>query len=260
MNNLRLFLIAAAFMASSNEVSLAALKEVPYPAIKVELAEAFTPDEAYEKTRKALQDAVAKKDAQALFSLVGPSFVWLSQGALSDQFDVGREALHNFKVVLGFRAFGKDQDSAPADTTWAALAEFAAEKTWYVAGTNLVCGPISATIADDSVFERASQRIGADESVVWYFTIADTVATATPADTGAPVGRMGQVALPVLNTYPATPEGQSGPPPTHLQVLLPSGRNGWIPISAARPLATDRLCFAATSSGEWKIAAFDQAQ
>jgi hypothetical protein len=112
---------------------------------------------------------------------------------------------------------------------------------------------------DEKVFESAKQRIGADASVEWYFTVADTNATTTPAGTGAPVGRVGQVALPVLRSYPPASEG-SARPVTHLQVLLPSGKSGWIPLSAARPLVTDRLCYAATPDGTWKIAAFDQAQ
>jgi len=113
---------------------------------------------------------------------------------------------------------------------------------------------------DDTAFETARQRIGADDSVEWYFTVAETTAaTAAPTDAGSPVGRVGRVALPVMNVYPQAPEGQPGPPVTHLQVLLPSGRSGWIPISAAFPLATDRLCYAATPDGTWKIAGFDQA-
>ena len=103
-----------------------------------------------------------------------------------------------------------------------------------------------------------SSRIGADDSVEWYFTVADTNATATPAG-GAAVGRVGQVALPVLKTYPALTEGATRPV-THLQVLLPSGKSGWIPLSAARPMVTDRLCYALTADGTWKIAAFDAAE
>jgi hypothetical protein len=61
---------------------------------------------------------VANRDTQALFSLVGPTFVWVSQGGLVDQFAFGRDALHNFKVVFGFREPGKDvedQINRPSD-------------------------------------------------------------------------------------------------------------------------------------------------
>jgi len=42
-------------------------------------------------------------------------------------------------------------------------------------------------------------------------------------------------------------------------VLLPSGRTGWVPVAAVRPLDADHLCYARTPSGDWKIAAIDQA-
>jgi hypothetical protein len=261
MRSLIVSATAAVFIVAAETASLAAVREIPYAAVKVELAKAYSPDAAFEKMRKAFADAVATKDAQAFAALVGPTFVWMSQGDLSGQFDLGRDALHNFKVVFGFREAGKDTDGVVADGPfWDTLEEFAADKTFYVAGNNLVCGPTAATILDEDAFERTKQRINADDSIEWYFAVAETAATATPAGTGAPVGRVSQVALPVLSVHPPTPEGQPGPPPTHLQVLLPSGKRGWIPISAARPLMTDHLCYALTPAGDWKIGAFFQAE
>ena len=37
------------------------------------------------------------------------------------------------------------------------------------------------------------------------------------------------------------------------------GGGAWVPVAAVRPLAADHLCYARTSSGDWKIAAIDQA-
>jgi hypothetical protein len=76
---------------------------------------------------------------------------------------------------------------------------------------------------------------------------------------GAPVAKVGIVALPLLSFYPPEKEGAPPPPPTHFEVLLLSGRTGWVPVAAVRPLAADHLCYARTSSGDWKIAAIDQA-
>ena len=250
---------AAAFMAATGVASHAAMKEVPYPLVKLQLDEPYTPDAAFAKMRNSFADAVAKKDAQALFSLVGPTFVWLSQGQLHNQFDPGRDALHNFKVVFGFRDFGKDADTPVADgPNWPALAAFAGDKYFYRGTDTLVCGPTGATIADDRIFDTAKQTIGADDLVEWYFTVTETAATATPTDGGSTVGRVSQLALPVMDVYPSSPVGQSELPATHLRVLLPSGKSGWIPISAAVPLVTDRLCYAVTADGSWKISAFDQ--
>jgi hypothetical protein len=260
MRGLVISATAAAFMVATNVASLAAMKEVAYPAVKVKIDEAHTTDAAFAKMQKSFADAVAKKDTHALFSLVGPTFVWMSQGEINGQFDFGRDALHNFKVVFGFTEYGKDADGGVADGPyWDTLSAFAADKDFYAAGDTIVCGPRGAVVEDDSVFDSAKQKIGADDSVEWYFTVADTAATATPTG-GASVGRVGQVALPVMDMFPPTPEGQPAPPPTHLQVLLPSGKSGWIPISAALPLVTDRLCYAHTPDGGWKIAGFDQAE
>jgi hypothetical protein len=259
MRNFLISAIAAALMAASGTASTAAVRELPYPAVKVAVAEFFKTDAAFDMMRKSFADAVAKKDALALFGLVGPTFVWIAQGQLAEQLDLGRDALHNFKVVFGFREHGKDTDGpVPDGPFWDSLQAFAADETHYAAGGALACGPTGAAIVDDKAFEVAKQRIGADDSIEWYFTVADTDATATPAG-GAPVGRVGQVALPVLKTYPALSEGATRPV-THLQVLLPSGKSGWIPLSAARPLVTDRLCYALTADGTWKIAAFDAAE
>ena len=260
MRGLLIYATAAAFTVATAISSHAAMKEVPYPLVKLKLDEAYTPDGAFAKMQKSFADAVAKKDSQALFALVGPTFVWMSQGELHNQFDLGRDALHNFKVVFGFRESGKDADGPVADgPNWEALAAFAADKFFYTATDTLVCGPTGATIADDRIYESARQTIAADDSVEWYFTVAETAATATPSDAGSPVGRVSQLALPVMAVYPSSP-GTSELPATHLQVLLPSGKSGWIPISAAIPLVTDRLCYAVTPDGSWKIAGFDQAQ
>jgi len=252
---------AVFFMAAASTHSLAAVKEISYPAVKVEMLQEHKPDAAMAKMRMAFADAVGKKDMQALFALVGPTFVWMAQGEISDQFDFGRDALHNFKVVFGFREPGKVADGPVADGPfWDALAVFAADDTFYEAGGTLVCGPAGARITDEGGFEKVRQRIGADDSVEWYFTRADTTATTAPGG-GAPAGRIsGQIAMPVLDVYPPLPEGQAAPPVTHLRVLLPSGKSGWIPITAALPLATDRLCYAAGPDGAWKIVAFDGLQ
>jgi hypothetical protein len=261
MRSILISVTSAVFMVATHGASQAALKQVPYTAVKVELTQPYTPNAAFEKLRAAFADAVAKKNTDGLFSLVGSTFVWLSQGQIGEQFDFGRDALHNFKVVFGFREAGKDVDGGVADGPfWDTMAEFAADKTFYVASASLVCGPTAATVVDEAAFERAKQRIGADESVEWYFVIADTSATATPAGTGAPVGRVSQVALPILQVNPPAVEGQPHRPPTHLQVLLPSGKSGWISAASARPLVTDRLCYSANPAGEWKITAFDQAE
>jgi hypothetical protein len=90
--------------------------------------------------------------------------------------------------------------------------------------------------------------------------MADTPVAKAPGDPGPPVGKVGKVALPVLSAHPPSPEGKPPVAPTHLEILMPNGRSGWVPVAAARPLSAERLCYAKTARGDWKIVAYDQPQ
>jgi hypothetical protein len=253
---MRSFLISVAAVASVaalNTASLAEVKQGPYTAVKVRTAQAFSPDQAFTRMQSAFAEAVAAKDEAALLALVGPTFLWMSSGDLNDQFDFGRGPLDNFKALFGFNG------TAAGGPLWDVLATFAADKAFYVATETLVCGPTSAVVVDEDEFNDARKKIGADASVEWYYTLSDTTVNGRPNGMGATVGHVNQLALPVLGVFPAAKEGQPKPTATHLQVLLPSGKSGWIPIAGALPLVTDRLCYAMTADGEWKLAAYDQA-
>jgi hypothetical protein len=253
--------IGALFLAPA---ASAAVKKVPYPEVKVEFAAAYQPDAVFTAMITQFSAAVASKDRNALFALVGPTFVWTLNGVLTDELDLGRDALHNFKVVFGFRPAGATADApVPSGPFWDALAVFAADKTFYKAtdSGNLICSPLQANVVDDSVFEQAQQKIEAGEPAPeWYFVLQETAVAKSPGDRGPPIAKVKIVALPVLSVSPAAKDGQPAPPPEFLEVLLSSGRTGWIPASAARPLAVERLCYAKTVDGKWKIVGYDQPQ
>jgi hypothetical protein len=254
-------IIGALFLAPA---ASAAVKKVPYPEVKVELAATYQPDAAFKAMIARFSAAVTSKDQNALFALVGPTFVWTLNGVLTDELDLGREALHNFKVVFGFRAVGANADApVPSGPFWDALATFATDTTFYKATNtgNLICNPLQATIADEDVFEQARQKIESGEPPPeWYFTVQETAVAKSPGDRGPPIAKLKTVALPVLSVSPAAKDGQPAPPPEFLEVLLPSARTGWIPASAARPLAVERLCYAKAVDGQWKIVGYDQPQ
>jgi hypothetical protein len=252
---------AAALLAAASNASADDVKQAPYPEVKVQIPEEFKPDPAFARLKKSIADAVAAKNAQALFALVGPTFVWLEDDEIADQFDFGGDALQNFKVLFGFREAGKHIDGGVKDGPyWDDVANFAANTKFQRVSDALVCGPMTAIVSDQDVFDQAQHKIGADDSTVWYFTVRDTDVTAKPGG-GATVGHVGQVALPLLDEYPQAREGSSEVPAvTHLQVLLPSGKSGWIPASAALQLFPDRLCYAVTASGDWKVVEFNQSQ
>ncbi len=264
MRRLPIVLLIIASAAVLGCPAAAAIKKVAYPEVKVAVEEAYRPDAPFAAMHKALVDAVARKDAAALSALVAPSFLWMVGGRPAAELDLGRDALHNFKVVFGFRAPGKDADGGVKDGPyWDTLADFAADATYYRASDagNFVCGPIAASVESEDVFDQAITTLqNGDELPEWYFTLADTPVTKAPGDKGAPIATVGKVALPLLGVYPAAREGVPTPVPTHLEVLLPSGQSGFIPASAARPLVSDRLCYARTPTGDWRIAAYDQTE
>jgi hypothetical protein len=253
-------LAAVPFVLAVGTPAGAALKKVPYPEVKVQVVEPYKGDAAFTAMRQAFAEAVGKKDTAALFALVGPTFVWTQENALHEEFELGRDALHNFKVVFGFREPGKDTDGGvDSGPFWDLLAAFAADPTVYEQGTDVVCTPTTADIVDDKAFELARTKIETDDDVAdWYFTLAETPVAKAPDDGGAPIGKLGTVAIPVLTIHPPTPEGSPAVPPTHYEVLMPNGRTGWIPASAARSYSAERLCFAKTAKGEWKIVSYDQ--
>jgi hypothetical protein len=256
------FFLATGAAIMLGALPAAALKNVSYPEVKVTVSQAYKPDADFQKMRDALAKAAADKNEAVLFALVGPTFVWTEDARLVDRFDPGRDALHNFKVVFGFRNAGADKDGGVnGGPFWDSLAAFAADGTYYRAseGGNLVCGPIAAGLVDEQVFQRARKRIeSGEEKADWYFTLTEVAVANAP--TGAPIAKLGTVALPVIGAHPSAPQGQPAPGPTHLQVLLPSGKTGWIPAALARPRDSDRLCYAKTTDGAWKISAFDQSE
>ncbi len=253
-------LATAAILVLGLQCSAAEPKLVQYPAVKVNVSEAYKPDDAFKKLQAAFSKATADKDAAALFALIGPTFVWTADGSVSDRFDLGRDAAHNFKVLFGFRAPGKDSDGGVDDGPyWDTLAEFAADGTYYQVADNLVCGPIAAEIADEDGFERARRKIDPDDNGLdWYFTTIEVTVTKTPDDRGPPVAKLSGAAVPLVSVFPAPTDKEPARPATHVQILLPTGQTGWIPAALARPLFSDRLCYAKTPSGDWRIVAFDQ--
>lgn len=252
--------LAAAIVMGSAPAA-ADVKKVPYPAVKVELSEAYKPDAAFETMRKSFTDAVGNKDNNIIFALVAPGFVWNTDGALSGDTDLGRDPLHNFKVLFGFRDFGKDSDGGvEGGPFWDALNIFAMDGTYYKDDQNagLVCSPMAAKVADEDKLAQARSKIETgDDGADWYFVLRETRVMKSPGDKGLPIATVSNQAFPVLSPAPQAREGESTPEPAHYEILLPNGKTGWIPAAAARPLETNRLCYAKTEKGEWKIALYD---
>jgi hypothetical protein len=189
--------------------------------------------------------------------LIAPGFVWTVSNALAADYDPGRDGQHNFRVTFGFRQPGKDEDGPVENGPfWDLLQSFANDKSFYqlTDAGNLVCTPMGATVSDDDVFQKAISRLEpVIDNLNWYFAIRSVPAARTPGDKGPFLGKLGAEAFPVVSARPEDGD------PQFYEVVLPSGRTGWIPADAARPLQADRLCFAKMANGNWGIAIYDAA-
>lgn len=239
-----------------------ALKRVPYPEVRVVALPAFDGDASLAGMRKAFAEAVAAKNLPAIVAMLSPKFEWTSAGGLVDEFDPKRGADHNFKVAFGFRAPGRDADgTTDIGPQWELLAFFATDPVLtQEKGSPLVCGTTTAKVADLGALDQAFNRIDEENDLSeWIYFVGELELTAEPGG-GASVAKVSSLAFPIVAVHPSAKEDSSAPSaPTHLELLLPDGKTGWIAVARVRPLFVDRLCFAKLGN-EWKIAAYEQAE
>lgn len=237
----------------------AAMKKVPYPEVKVKPLAPFKSDSALDAMRKSLAGAVGRKDASALFALVGPDFFWTADGSPAEQYDSSLDALTNFKVAFGFRAHGENKDSDGAAAFWGVLDDAVSDPSLAAADDEpgIACGPVTAEVIDEGVRDRAQQEIAdKDEDVVWVYTLKE-IALTEKSTGGDTVSTVSNVALPVFSRYPA-PKAGAELPASFYEVLLPSGKTGWIDADGVDPLGIDRLCYGKDEAGAWKIVGYEQ--
>jgi hypothetical protein len=118
-----------------------------------------------------------------------------------------------------------------------------------------------AKVTDAAALEAALGRVDEENDLSeWVYFLDELTLTASPTG-GAPIAKIKSAALPIVSVHPAPPSPGSPispAPPTHFELLLPSGKTGWAPVKDLHPLFVDRLCF--TKSGnEWRIAVYEQA-
>jgi hypothetical protein len=124
----------------------------------------------------------------------------------------------------------------------------------------LVCGTATAKLIDVKILDQASRRLDEpDDPAEWVYAPGDLRLTERPGG-GPTVATVKNLALPVANAHPPAKPGEPPSVPyTHIELLLPNGRSGWAPIGKLRPVFADRFCYA-QSGGEWRIAAYEQAE
>lgn len=249
-------LLAAVFLAPQSAL---AMKKAPYPEVKVQAPAPFKPDAALDAMRKTLADAVHRKDVKALFALVSPDFTWTADGEPAEQSDKAQDALGNFKVAFGFRQHGKSEDSGSAGAFWILLDDAASDTSLTPRDDNpeIACGPAVANVVDEDVRDRANDDLAGEEgSLEWVYTLKEIALTEKPTG-GGTVAKVANIAMPVVSRYPAPKAGENLPT-SFYEVLLPSGKTGWIDADGVDPIGVDRICYGKDKSGAWKIVGYEQ--
>jgi hypothetical protein len=257
-------LAASAFLAAAIAFApapAAAIKKTPYPEVRVEVPAEAKAEPALEAMRKQLASAISRRNAGLLYALVGPTFFWNTNGEPSEQFDKSRDALHNFKVAFGFRQFGHDSDSEnPRDQLWEVIEDITSGAALFQMEGNpgVLCGPLGAEPADSDAMDQAIERIENEgEDTEWFYSLAEITLTEKPGGGGA-VETVSKLAMPIAATHPPSQALGNNPLPTHFQLLLPSGKAGWVDVKAIQSLAVDKLCYGKGADGAWKIVGYDQ--
>lgn len=249
--------LALAVLAFSTAPALA-LKKTSYLEVKVTPSAPFPADAALTAMRKKLADIIARKDASALFVLVSPDFTWTANGEPAERSNPDGDPLHNFKIAFGFAVAGKDEKIGNDEAFWVLLEQALGDPalTPHADRPAIACGPVTAE-ADEDAREAATELIaGEDETVEWAYTLKE-IALTEKAAAGRTVAKIANAALPVVGRYPAAREGEDVNP-SFYELLLPSGKTGWIDVDGVEPLATDRLCYGKDKTGAWKITGYEQ--
>ena len=235
-----------------------ALKNTPYTEVKVTAPAPFPADAALAAMRKELTGIVARKDAKALFARVSPDFAWTADGEPAERSNPDGDPLQNFKIAFGFAVAGKDDRSGDDEAFWILLEQAVSDPalTPHADNSAIACGPAAAE-ADEDARDAATERIaGDDEGVEWVYTLKEVALTEKPAG-GRTVAKAANVALPVVGRHPAAKAGEDVAA-SFYELLLPSGKTGWIDADGVEALAVDRLCYGKDRAGAWKIARYEQ--
>lgn len=200
-------------------------------------------DPSFVAFRKSFGDAAQQKDRAALAKLVvATGFFWLQDKDLADP---GKSGIDNLAKAL-------DLDSKN-DSGWETLAEAAAEPTAAEPPQHkgIFCAPAPPGF-DPQAFVKLLQATETD-GPEWVFPVATgaEVRAAAKAD-GQVIDKLGLYFVRVLPDS-APPDNPSAPAFFH--VALPSGKAGYVAVTAIAPLATDQICYTKEADG-WKIAGF----
>jgi hypothetical protein len=213
----------------------------PYEPVAVKPAEPHK-DPSFEVFRKQLADVVKRKDKTALQRLVvTQGFFWESESG--DKVNKKRSSFENFAAAVAL----DDKDGAG----WELLAQAAADATLEAVEDrkDTMCGPASPQL-DETAFEALIKATETDAEE-WGFPLTPSLEVRAAAQPNAPA--IETLGMNLVRVYPEEPTGNQ--PPEMLRVVGPSGKVGYVPLTALAPIVFDQLCYV-KQGNTWKITGY----
>jgi hypothetical protein len=213
----------------------------PYKAVPITLP-AVVPDPAFEPFRKQLQEIAQKKDRAALARLVSKDFFWVPED--TDVADKSKPGIDNLSKAIGL--------DGPNAYGWDAIAGYAVERTAMKdpQRPNVICAPGEPGFDDKAADELA--KATKTDSSDWAYPTKDGIEVRSAANATAPViEKLGLYLVRILpDDSPANTVMAS-----HVKVMTPAGKIGFVPIDVVLPLIGEQMCYIKEAGG-WRIAGY----
>jgi hypothetical protein len=228
---------------SKNSAQPAPAASGPYKAVAVTLPER-SKDPSLDAFRKTLAGIAERKDKAALAKLLHKGFFW--QRESGNGADPKKSAMANFS-----KAIGLDNREDP-DAGWEAIVIYAEDPTAFALSDRqgVVCGPADPGFEEDALqalTESTKSDIGD-----WVYPLEAGVELRSAARADAPVtDKVGLTFVRVIGSD--GPEDANPAAAEFLNVMLPSGKSGFVKIEDVAALSVSQLCYI-KDGGNWKIA------
>jgi hypothetical protein len=211
----------------------------PYKPVAVTLPQPVK-DVGLDALRKALADAVKRRDRAALGKLVvGKAFFWErpnGDGAIK-----AKSGADNLAAALGLA----DKDSVG----WDMLAGYAEDPTAAPSSQHkgALCAPADPSF-DGKAFEDLLTSTQTDVTEWGYPVEGGIVVHAKPESASASVEKLGLAFVRVM------PEDKPASA-AYLRIVTPSGKTGYVTVDAIAPIGNDQICYV-KDGGAWKIGGY----
>ena len=204
--------------------------------IRVMPVDALKGDESFNEFRSYLEDALRRRDAQAVYRVVSPDF---ETHSMDDEEVVRLAPMEQFKRTAHLE--GKDTDSN--FSYWRIIGEalrFGTTSFGYARLGTVYCGPAFLTSLEDP-----------DENDNAFVIANDVPVRESPDPTSA------QSASLSWDVIQAPSWTRSDTNRGYVRIAMRDGRTGWVERRFVRQFHEPTICFGREPNGDWNIRAID---